>query len=408
MKWILLLLLLVMFVFDTTLSVLNYRNRKAKMPESVKDIYDPDKYATWLNYNMANFKLGMFSSAVSTGLMILLLSFNFFGFLEQWVSPLSDSVIIETLLFMFFYYLLTSLVSIPIEYYHIFEIEASFGFNKMTKKLFIIDLAKGFILTLVLGGGIIALLHLLYLQFESNVILFIILSYLLLAMIMVLVIFLQKYFMRWFNKIIPLEEGPLKASIDALGERLGFSVKKIFVLDASKRSTKLNAYFSGIGRQKEVVLFDTLIAKLTEDEILAVLAHELGHATHKDTLKGLLRTLLLLFVYVGMVALILLTPSLFTAFGLSGVHFGFTLVLLFILLEPVQILISLFTNYESRKAEYKADRFAALNTSKEAMISALRKLSVENFSNLTPHPLYVKIHYSHPPISSRIEAISKI
>ena len=152
-------------------------------------------------------------------------------------------------------------------------------------------------------------------------------------------ILLQKYFARWFNKVTPLAPGDLKDDIDALGNRLGFSVKKIFVLDASKRSTKLNAYFSGLGKQKEVVLFDTLIEKLSKEEILSVLAHELGHATHKDTLKGLFRTLLLLLVYVVLLGIIVLNPILFTAFGLTGVHIGFTLILMMVLLEPVSIQI---------------------------------------------------------------------
>lgn len=407
MKLIILVLILTLFVFDTYVSVLNYRNRKAAMPESVKGLYDSEKYASWLQYTMANFKLKMFSSILSTGLLMVLLAFNAFGWLESLTNGLTASVALQTLLFMLFYFLLTWVISIPLNYYQVFTIEASFGFNKMTRKLFWIDQAKGLLLTLGLGGGLIALLHVIYRQFDTQILGFIGLSYLALAIILILVYFLQKYFMRWFNKIEPMADGPLKSEIDALGARLGFSVKKIFVLDASKRSTKMNAYFSGLGRQKEVVLFDTLIANMSTDEILAVLAHELGHATHKDTLKGLFRTLGLLLVYVGLLAIILLNPILFTAFGLSGVHFGFTLILMMVLLDPIQILISLYTNYASRKAEYAADRFAATHTSKAAMISALKNLSVGNFSNLTPHPLFVTIHYSHPPISSRIESIEK-
>ncbi|MCU0105496.1 hypothetical protein N7603_07475 [Acholeplasma vituli] len=196
MKWILLILIFIMFVFDTTLSVLNYRNRKAKMPDSVKDIYDPEKYESWLKYNMANFKMGMIGSVLSTALMILLLSINAFGWLEQVIDPLSTSVGVETLLFMLFYYLFTWVISLPLEYYQIFEIEASFGFNKMTKKLFWIDQLKGILLTVIFGGGIIGLLHLVYRQFESNVLGFAILSYLILTIIMILVMLLSKYFMR--------------------------------------------------------------------------------------------------------------------------------------------------------------------------------------------------------------------
>lgn len=408
MKILILLLILSVFIFETTVSILNYRNRKALMPESVMDIYDPEKYQTWLRYSMANYKFGMISSVISTSLLILLLAFNFFGALESFTNSLTGSVTLQTLLFMFFFYLITLVISIPLKYYQIFEIEASFGFNKMSKKLFWSDTLKGFILTIVLGGGLIALLHVLFRRFEDELLWFVLFSYIALSVILVSIYFLQKYFMRWFNKIEPMAESDLKTEIDALGKRLGFEVKKIFVLDASKRSTKLNAYFSGLGKQKEVVLFDTLIEKMSTDEILAVLAHELGHATHKDTLKGLFRTLLLLFVYVGLLTFILMMPALFTAFGLTGIHFGFTIILMMVLLEPVEIPIRIYMNVASRKAEYRADGFAAKNTSKDAMIRALKKLSIENFVNLTPHPLYVFLNYSHPPISQRIDSIHVI
>lgn len=408
MKILILLLIMSVFIFETVVSVLNYRHRKALMPESVMDIYDPEKYQTWLKYTMTNFKFGMISSVISTLLLVLLLTFNFFGALESFTNTLTNSVALQTLLFMFFFYLITLVISIPLKYHQIFKIEASFGFNKMTKKLFLIDTLKGFVLSIILGGGLIALLHVLFRRFEDNIVWFVLFSYIALSIILIAIYFLQKYFVRWFNKIEPMAEGELKSEIDALGERLGFEVKKIFVLDASKRSTKLNAYFSGLGKQKEVVLFDTLIEKMSTDEILAVLAHELGHATHKDTLKGLFRTLLLLLVYVGLLTFILMTPSLFTAFGLTGIHFGFTIILMMVLLEPVEIPISIYMNFASRKAEYLADGFSTNNTSKDAMIRALKKLSIENFVNLTPHPLYVFLNYSHPPIHQRIDSINAI
>ena len=408
MKLFVLLVILVVYIFETAISVLNYRNRKALMPESVMDIYDPEKYQTWLSYTMANFKLGMISGIISTSLLVVLLGFNAFGWLEQFVNQLTSIVFLQPLLFLLFFYLLNLLVQLPFKYYRIFTIEATYGFNKMTKKLFWMDTLKGVILSVVLGGGLISLLDLIFRRFENDLLLFIGVSYLALAVILISVYLLQKYFARWFNKVTPLAPGDLKDDIDALGNRLGFSVKKIFVLDASKRSTKLNAYFSGLGKQKEVVLFDTLIEKLSKEEILSVLAHELGHATHKDTLKGLFRTLLLLLVYVVLLGIIVLNPILFTAFGLTGVHIGFTLILMMVLLEPVSIPISIYINYASRVAEYKADAFSARHTSKDAMIGALKKLSIENFVNLTPHPLFVLIRYSHPPISNRIEYIQSL
>lgn len=408
MKLFILVLIISVYLFETVVSILNYRHRKTLLPESVEDIYDSEKYQSWLKYSMTNFKFGLISQSFMTLLLILLLAFNGFGFLETWINDFMDSLFLANLLFLFVFYLVSQLVSLPFKYYRIFKIEAAFGFNKMTEKLFWIDTVKSFVLTIILGGGFLALLQLIFNRFEGDWVMFSMMSYAVIALVLVSIYFLQKYVMRWFNKISPMPEGELKSKIDELGSKLGFEVKKIFVLDASKRSTKLNAYFSGLGKQKEVVLFDTLIEKMSMDEILAVLAHELGHATHKDTLKGLLRTLILLLVYVSVLTLILLTPSLYTGFGLTGVHFGFTFILMMVLLEPIEILIGIYLNYASRKAEYQADGFSAKNTSKEAMISALKKLSVENFSNLAPHPLYVFLNYSHPPMHSRIEYIQSL
>lgn len=295
-------------------------------------------------------------------------------------------------------------MTLPLSYYRVFKIEESFGFNKMTKKLFVIDKIKSFILTVVFGGGIISLLFVIFKAF-TNIWIFILIAYVVIFAVMLLLFLFNGVFVRLFNKLTLLEEGSLKEKIDALAVSLGFEVKRIYVMDGSRRSTKLNAFFSGLGKTKEVVLFDTLIEKSTEDQILAVLAHELGHATHKDTLKGLIQQLFVIGLYVLVLGFILTTADLHTAFYLSNVHFGFSIILMSILLSPVNTLLGLYTNYVSRIHEYKADAFAAKHTSKEAMISALKLLVVENFANLTPHPLYVKLYYSHPPISSRIASV---
>ena len=259
MKLFILVLIISVYIFETVVSILNYRHRKTLLPESVEDIYDPEKYQSWLKYSMTNFKFGLFSQSFMTLLLILLLAFNGFGFLETWINGFMDSLFLANLLFLFVFYLVSQLVSLPFKYYRIFKIEAAFGFNKMTKKLFWIDTVKSFVLAIILGGGFLALLQLIFNRFEGDWVMFSMMSYAVMALVLVSIYFLQKYVMRWFNKISPMPEGELKSKIDELGSKLGFEVKKIFVLDASKRSTKLNAYFSGLGKQKEVVLFDTLI-----------------------------------------------------------------------------------------------------------------------------------------------------
>lgn len=402
--YIILSLILGMFVFEFLISIMNYRYKNQPIPKNVQGLYDRDKYKKWLEYSMANFKFGIVSNTLSTVLMLLLLSLGVFGFFEELSVDVSSSTLLQTLLFLLMYYVISFMMSLPLSYYRVFRIEESFGFNKMTKKLFIVDKIKSFILTIVFGGGIISLLFVIFEAF-SNIWIFILIAYLVIFVVMLALYLFNGVFVRLFNKLTLLEEGSLKEKIDALALSLGFEVKRIYVMDGSKRSTKLNAFFSGLGKTKEVVLFDTLIEKSTEDQILAVLAHELGHATHKDTLKGLIQQLFVIGLYVLVLGFILTTVDLHTAFYLSNVHFGFSIILMSILLSPVNTLLGLYTNYVSRVHEYKADAFAAKHTSKEAMISALKLLVVENFANLTPHPLYVKLYYSHPPISSRIASV---
>lgn len=402
--YMILSIILGMFVFEFLISVLNYRYKNQPIPENVQGLYDKDKYHKWLEYSMANFKFGIVSNTISTAVMLLLLSLGAFGFFEELSIEVTSSALLQTLFFLLMYYIISFIMTLPLSYYRVFKIEESFGFNKMTKKLFVIDKIKSFILTVVFGGGIISLLFVIFKAF-TNIWIFILIAYVVIFAVMLLLFLFNGVFVRLFNKLTLLEEGSLKEKIDALAVSLGFEVKRIYVMDGSRRSTKLNAFFSGLGKTKEVVLFDTLIEKSTEDQILAVLAHELGHATHKDTLKGLIQQLFIIGLYVLVLGFILTTADLHTAFFLSNVHFGFSIILMSILLSPVNTLLGLYTNYVSRIHEYKADAFAAKHTSKEAMISALKLLVVENFANLTPHPLYVKLYYSHPPISSRIASV---
>jgi len=398
-------LIVTMFIFELMVSILNYRYKNQPIPKNVEGLYDDEKYQKWLAYSMANFKFGLVSNTLTTVLMLVLLIFGVFGTIETLTTELTSSILLQTLLFLFVYFVFTFIVGIPLNYYQVFKIEEAFGFNKMTKKLFIKDQIKNLALTLMFGGGIISLLFIIFDTLKENIWTFVIGAYLFICIVMLLLFLFNGVFVRLFYKLTLLEEGSLKIKIDALASQLGFEVKRIYVMDGSKRSTKLNAFFSGLGKTKEVVLFDTLIEKSTEDQILAVLAHELGHATHKDTLKLLFQQVFVIGIYVSVLGFILSTVALHTAFQLSEVHFGFSIILMAILLSPINTVIGVISNSISRRFEYKADAFAAKYTSKEAMISALKVLVVENFANLTPHPLYVKLYYSHPPISQRIASV---
>lgn len=394
------------FIFNTFLSIINYRNKDAEIPESVKDVYDNEKYKNWKEYYMENFKFNRITSSISFLVFLILLIFGGFSYIESITERITDNQQVQVLLFLGIYYILLQLISFYPSYYDTFVIEEKFGFNKSTKKTFYFDKIKSLILTFVLGGSLIfGLMNL----FEHTGNLFFLYGWLSLVLIILITnVIYVPVIVPIFNKLTLLEDGTLKEKINEFALSVGYEVSKISVMDASKRSTKLNAFFAGLGKYKQVVLYDTLIEQMTEDEIVAVLAHEIGHSKHKHIIFNILQSILMMALYIGALGLILKVPEFTTAFKLSPSHFGFSLILFVILLEPISTILSLLTSYFSRKHEYQADYFAASKYMKEPMINALKVLARSNYTNLTPHPLVVKLSYSHPPIHLRIEAIEKI
>lgn len=399
-------LIIGMFLFQLWLSNLNYKNRNATIPEEVNDIYDKKEYQNWLKYTMETHRFSMITSIVSTTVFVLLLLTGLFPLLGDLSENISDVFDIQILLFMGMYFLIGYLIDIPFGYYKTFSIEQRYGFNKTTKKTYVFDKIKSLLLTFVFGGGLVFLLTTLYTHVGN---MFYVYTWLSIIGIMLMVqVLYVRFIIPIFNKLTPLEEGELKDLISEFANKVGYEVTKISVIDASKRSTKLNAFFTGFGRFKQVVLYDTLIEKMSNEEIVAVLAHEIGHSKHKHITFNLFEMALTLSLYIGVLIFVIQVPEFSTAFGFTDAHFGFSLILFSVLLEPVSILISLVSAYYSRKHEYQADNFAAVNFSKVHMESSLKVLSKENFSNLTPHPLYVKLLYSHPPTALRIREIRKV
>ncbi|MBU1141320.1 MAG: M48 family metallopeptidase [Firmicutes bacterium] len=402
-------LILFMFILDLIVSILNYSYRTKPIPENVNNIYDEEQYSKWLSYTMENMRFGLIKKTFNTLLMLGLLVFGFFGSLEGWTSSWFSSPTLQTLSFLGVILLGTTLIGIPFNYYATFVIEEKYGFNKTKKKTFYVDLVKNILLMTALLGGLIALISFLYLQFIDSLWLFVITAWAALTIIIILMFILNtKVFVRLFNKLTPLPEGELRNRIEALAQKVGFQVKAISIMDASKRSTKLNAFFSGLGKTREVVLFDTLIEKLSEDEILSVLAHELGHAMHKDAPKMIIERAVIFGLYALILGLIMQSPALATAFSLSDIHLGFGLILFGILIEPIDFVLGIPLNYLSRKAEYAADAFSTQYVDKIHVMNALRILVKENYSNLNPHPLFILLHYSHPAASDRLKAIEKL
>lgn len=402
-------LIMLMFTLDVIVSLLNYNYRNKPIPENVKDIYDKEQYQKWLNYTMDQMRFGLIKKVFDTLLMVGLLVFGFFGTLEGWTNGWFASPTLRTLSFLGIILVGLSLINMPFSYYSTFVIEEKYGFNKTKKKTFFFDFVKNLILMTVLVGAVIALFSFLYLQFSDSIWLFVLFAWIALSMIIVLMFILNvKVFVKLFNKLSPLPEGELRTRIEAMAKEVGFEVKAISSMDASKRSTKLNAFFSGLGKTREVVLFDTLIEKLSDDEILSVLAHELGHAMHKDAPRMILERIIIFGLYAAIIGFIMQSLTLATAFGLSGIHLGFGLILFTILIEPIDFILGIPLNYLSRKAEYAADAFSTKYVDKKHMMSALRILVTENYANLNPHPIYILLHYSHPAIPDRLGALEKL
>ncbi|HKM42800.1 MAG TPA: M48 family metallopeptidase [Limnochordia bacterium] len=407
MRWIIISLLVGVYAFETVVAILNQKYSRKPVPKNVQDVYNKKGYNKWLAYSLEGHKFGLLRQGFSLLILLALLMGPFAGF-DRWVSLWTTNPILQSLLFLGSYQTLMVLLGIPFGMYRTFSIEERHGFNRTTKKVFIRDTIISYLVTLALGGLLVGGIHALFLRFADNLWMFVFLTWSILAVLMVLAVaVLGKWFMRLFNRFTPLPEGELRSRIEKLGAAVGFNVKAILVMDASKRSTKSNAAFMGIGKTREVILYDTLLEKMSGDEILAVLAHELGHAVHKDTWRLLARQVAVMGLYAVGIGLVLQAPALYTAFGFSGVHFGFATILFSILLEPISLLLGIPLNLLSRKAEYKADAFASEHTDASWLASALKTLSRENLSNLNPHPLSVRLYYSHPPMSDRIGALHR-
>jgi len=399
-------IILTMFAIDLSLSILNYRHRHSPIPDNVADVYDKKDYAKWLDYTMEVFRLSIIVKVTDTILLLIFLFAGLFPKIASITDQWTTNPIISTMLFLALYGVISYVLGIGFRLYRTFNIEERYGFNTTTTKTFITDQIKSIGLTIVLGGLLLYPLLYLYMKMGNRA-----LGYawlLIVGVSLAINLLYTKVFIRLFNKLTPLEEGELYDSVQALAKTTGYAVKEISVMDASKRSARLNAFFSGFGKFKHIILFDTLIEKCSTDEIVSVLAHEIGHAKHKDVLQNFFISTIQMGFYLSILTFFLSSTTFAEAFGFVAPHMGFAMILFGILMEPLGLMLSIPLSAHSRKAEYKADAFAAESGYKEAMIRALKILSRENFSNLTPHPLLVKLTYSHPPVTDRIKALEQL
>ena len=399
-------LMTLMYLINTGLSLLNLSYQRKPLPANVKEIYSKDKLKQSRAYFAENTRFSLIRSTFSFLLMLGLLIGGFFPYVAQIIKQITNSELLETFFFLSVLLILNTIITLPFNYYRTFSIEARYGFNKSTKSLFFTDVLRNIVLSTVLTSGIAVLLNSLYIGLGE---MFVFGAWIALSVIIVILFMLNtKVFVKIFNKLTPLPDGTLRDSIQALATKTGFKAKAIYTMDASKRSSKLNAFFSGFGPIREIALFDTLIAKLNEKQILSVLAHEIGHAKHFDEIRLIVQQILVFGVYAWMLNLLLGNQAIITSFGFTGPFFAFSLILFGFLIEPFDFLLGLPTNWLSRRAEYAADAFAVKQGYKEPMMGALKVLVKENFANLTPHPLEVLLTYSHPPMHDRLAAIEAL
>ena len=396
-------LLVADFIFERFLEYLNSTQWSDQLPEEVKGIYDEEKYSRQQTYEKVNFRFSLITSSFSFLVMLLMFLLAGFAWVNQLALSVSENPILNALLFFGILLLASDLLTTPFSIYDTFVIEEKFGFNKTTPKTFILDKLKGWLLGAVIGGGLLALIIYIYQLTTTS---FWIYTWLVITVFYVfMVLFYSNLIVPLFNKQTPLPEGELKSAIENFSGKVGFKLDNIYVIDGSKRSTKANAYFTGLGAKKRIVLYDTLINDLTVNELVAVLAHEIGHYKKKHVvwslLLGILQTGIMLFIF----SLFVGSPELSAALGVETPSFHIGLIAFGILYSPISMITGLAMNVFSRKNEYQADAFAAQYFDKNELASALKKLSVKNLSNLRPHPAYVFFHYSHPTLLQRLKAL---
>ena len=394
------------FVLERVLESLNSKHMSPVLPDSLKGIYEEKEYSRFQSYKRENGRLDSWSSGGGFVVMIVFLVAGGFGWYNSWVVSLTDSVVWQTILFVVGLSVVSSVLDIPFDYYATFRIEEKYGFNKTTRRVYWLDTVKELFLSLVLGGVLLALVVWFYTWAGTYFWLYAWGAVTLFSVFMAM--FYSQLIVPLFNKQTPLQEGSLRDKIQAFAGKVGFKLDNIYVIDGSKRSTKANAYFTGLGPKKRVVLYDTLIDELTEEEIVAVLAHEVGHYKKRHTLRSMVVSVIQMGVLFWLFSLCVNNAALSEALGGDRAYFQLGLVAFAILYSPVNLILGIGMNVWSRSNEYEADAFAARYYEGDYLVSGLKKISVKSLSNLTPHPLYEDVYYSHPSLLKRIDAIKRI
>lgn len=386
-------------IYSILLDIVHYRSASNPTPENLADVYDADTYQKWKKYSAEHNRLNIISELISSAAMLVLLATDAFAAFASLFPAGGEmfGVVILTVV-------TDTLIDVPIKYVSTMVIEQKYGFNRSSLKTFVFDCIRSLLFEAVLSLALVGLIAILHIHTGDWMIL---LFAVFVFAVTLIITFLYPIFSRIGNKFTPLEDGELKDKLLSLLNKHGYKVKAIEVMDASRRTTKLNAYFTGFGKLKTIVLYDNMLNSMSEDEICGVFAHEMGHGLHKDVLKNQILNVGNLLLMGVVVWLALRSPELYSAFGFPSLNYGFSYVAIGALFGLLQPLTSLISNAKSRSAEYRADRQAVAEGYGGALISALKKLAKDNFAHLSPSKIAVALEYSHPPLSRRIEEIEK-
>lgn len=402
--WLIIAFVVLEFVAERWVSKLNASWFGKPIPDVLSGVFDTEKYTKQQAYSLTNYRFGVLVASFSVLVSLVALSLGLYGWLDDFLRQWLSQEVWLCLAFFGVIMVVNGVIDLPFDYYRTFVIEEKFGFNKATKAVFFADQVKNLLLSAVMGGVLLGVITAVYVALPTY---FWLLAWLVVsAFSLFMTMFYSEWIVPLFNKQTPLESGELRDAIEAFAQKAGFELTNIFVIDGSKRSTKANAYFSGLGGKKRIVLYDTLIKELTTQEIVAVLAHEIGHYKHKHTRTMITVSLLSNLMMFALLGFFVASPQLSVAMGGSVPSFHLGIMAFGILYSPISTLLGLAINALSRRNEYQADAFAASYGLGDDLISALKKLSSTSLANLQPHPAFVFMHYSHPTLLQRLLAIT--
>jgi STE24 endopeptidase len=395
----------VSYIFEQVLEYINVRSQREEIPDEVAAFYDRDRYIKSLQYHRELTNFSFITSGFSFLLSIAMLLFGGFGWLDGILRNIVQNDILLALIFFGTISIVSDIITLPFQWHRIFVIEEKYGFNKTTLKIFIADKLKGYILGALMGGVLLSALIYLVQTIGPNF--WIWFALIACSFMLLMNMFYASVILPLFNKLTPLPEGELKTAIEAFAQKVSFPLDNIFVIDGSKRSSKANAFFSGIGKKKKIVLYDTLINNHTTDELVAVLAHEVGHFKKKHIVWSYSVSVVQIVFMLYVLSLMIFNENLSLALGGQQQAIHLNLIAFAILFSPVSGITGLLMSILSRKNEFEADAYARQTYSGSALANALKKLSVDSLSDLYPHPVYVFFHYSHPPLLERLQAINR-